>query len=254
MKKLFSTVLFIISICTFAQVKLITGAVIIEQIDEDMSPSGVQIENLRSFAKTTSNYNGFFSIPVVIGDTLSFKSSYLVPRKIVISQNLYNKGVLQTHLDIETIQLSEAVVGRLDKDFGSNIKYKRDLKNDLYNQIGLDQRLRDLEPKKDIAKFRATDLMNPLRLIGHMNGYYKKQRKIRNFERDQSILNEVINYFPDEFFIDELKIPDYKVQEFLKYADQKIDIKSRVMNRQFELIGLELEPVAEMYLKELNKS
>ncbi|RLZ09130.1 hypothetical protein EAH69_08945 [Faecalibacter macacae] len=233
---------------------MITGAVIIDQVDEYTSPSNVRIDNLRSFAKTVTNADGYYSIPVMVGDTIQFSSSYLVPRKIVISQNLYDKGVLQAHLDVETIELSEALIGGLDKNLRNNLHYRRDIKGEIYNQIGLDQRLRDLEPKKDISKFRATDIMNPVRLIGHVNGHYKKQRKIQLFERNQNILNEVINYFPDEFFINDLKIPDYKVHEFLQYADKKINIKSRVMNRQFELIGLELEPVAEMYLKELNQS
>lgn len=254
MKQLLTILLLYLSVFTFGQAKVLTGAVIIDQTDEPTPPQGVRIDNLRSYAKTYTNSEGHFSIPVMVGDTLQFSASYLIPRKIVISQNLYNKGVIQTHLDIETIELNEAVIGNLNKDFSSNIRYKRDLKGDIYNQIGLDQRLRDLEPKKDISKFKATDVLNPVRVIGHLNGYYKKQRKIQLFERNQNILNEVINYFPDEFFIDDLKIPDYKVLEFLQYADRKIDIKSKVMNRQFELIGLELEPVAEMYLKELNPS
>lgn len=254
MKNIVSFLVFFLSIMTFAQTKIITGAVIIEQGDETTPSSGIRIDNLRSYGKTTTNSDGFYSIPVQIGDTLQFSAPYINDRKIVISESLYKKGVLKAHLDIETIELNEAVIGKLDKDFKSNVKYKRDLKGDLYNNIGLDQRLRDLEPKKDISKFKATDVLSPVRMIGHLNGYYKKQRKIREFERNQGILNEVINFFPDEYFLDVLKLPDYKVHEFLEYADKKIDIRSRVMNRQFELIGLELEPIAEMYLKELNQS
>lgn len=253
--KLYVT-LFIIALnsLVYAQTKLITGAVIIEQGDESFPPSGIRVENLRSYAKTLTNLDGHYSIPVIIGDTLQFTSSYVVPRNIVISKSLYDKGVLQAHLDIETIELGEAVIGKLDKNLSSNIRIRRDLKGDIYNQIGLDQRLRDLEPKKDISKFKATDVMNPVRMIGHLNGYYKKQRKVQLFERKQNLLNEVINYFPDEFFIEELKIPDYKVHEFLEYADERIQLKAKVLNRQFELIGLELEPIALLYLKELNQS
>lgn len=255
MKKYFLLFFIFISILGFSQAKLITGGVIIEQSDESSPNYGIKIENLRSFAKTFTNADGHYSIPAIVGDTILFSSDFLTPRKIIISQNLYNKGVLQVHLDIETIQLNEAIVGRnLNKDLKSNLAYRRDLKGEIYNQIGLDQRLRDLEPKKDISKFRAGDVLSPVRMIGHLNGYYKKQRRIREFERKQNILNEIINYFPDEYFIEELRIPDYKVQEFLEYADSKINIRSRVLNRQFELIGIELEPIAEMYLKELNKS
>lgn len=254
MKNIVSILLFILSVTAFAQTKVITGAVYIDQGDETTPNSGIRVENLRSFGKTFTNADGFYSIPVQVGDTLQFSAPYLTDRKIVISENLYQKGVLRAHLDIETIELGEAVIGKLDKDFKSNVKFKRDLKGDLYNTIGLDQRLRDLEPKKDISKFKATDVLSPVRMIGHLNGYYKKQRKIREFERNQGILNEVINFFPDEYFLEVLKLPEHKVHEFLEYADKRIDIRSRVMHRQFELIGLELEPVAVLYLKELNQS
>ena len=254
MKQLFALFFFLFSLLTFGQIKLITGGVIIDQSDEEDSNYGVRIENLRSFAKTYTNYEGHFSIPAAIGDTLQFTSSYLVPRKIIISDNIYKKGVLQVHLDYETIQLAETIIGNgLNKDFKSNISYKRDLKGEIYNNIGLDQRLRDLRPQKDISKFKATDVLSPVRIIGHLNGYYKKERRVQEFERKQNILNEIINYFPDEYFIDQLKIPDYKVREFLEYADQKIDIRRRVLNRQFEMIEIELEPIAEMYLKEFNQ-
>ncbi|WP_322970052.1 hypothetical protein [Faecalibacter sp. LW9] len=252
MKHLLSIILLLCSVLIFGQAKIITGSVMIDNVD-DLPRSGIRIDNLRSYAKTFTNAEGNYSIPVIVGDTLEFTAGYVVPRRIVISENLYQKAVLQVHLDVETVELSEAVIGKLDKDFQKNLRYRRDLKGDIYNSIGLDQRLRDLEPKKDISKFKATDILSPVRLIGHVNGYYKKQRRIQQFERNQNILNEIINFFPDEYFIDTLKLPEYKVQEFLMYADKKIDLKSRVMNRQFELIGLELEPIADMYLKELNK-
>ena len=255
MKKLIALFFLLFSLASFSQSKLITGGVIIEQSDDDTSNYGIRIENLRSFAKTYSNYDGHFSIPATIGDTIQFTSSYLIPRKIVISDNIYRKGVLQVHLDIETIQLAEAIIGNgLNKDFKSNINYKRDLKSEIYNNIGLDQRLRDLRPQKDISKFKATDVLSPVRIIGHLNGYYKKERRIQEFERKQNILNEIINYFPDEYFLDQLKIPTYKVQEFLEYADHKIDIRNRVLNRQFEMIEIELEPIAVMYLEEFKNS
>lgn len=254
MKQFLALFFIILSFNCFAQVKLITGGVMVDQSDDEASNYGVKVENLRSYAKTVTNYDGYFSIPAIIGDTIQFSSSYLVPRKIVVSDNIYKRGVLQVHLDIETIQLAERIIGKgLDKDFKSNIGYKRDLKGEIYNQIGLDQRLRDLQPTKDISKFKATDVLSPVRIIGHINGYYKKQRNIKEFERRQNILNEIINYFPDEYFIDQLKIPEYKVHEFLEYADKQSNIRNRVLNRQFELIEIELEPIAEKYLKEISK-
>ena len=254
MKLKISFILLMIINIAQAQVKTITGSVYIDQNDEMISNSGVRIDNLRSYAKTYTNNDGNFSIPALEGDTIQFSAANLDTRKIVVSRNIYNKGVLQVHLDVEVIELNEAFFGQLKGNLKDNTRIRRDVKNDLYNLLGFDQRIRDLEPKKDISKFKATDALNPVRMIGHLNGYYKKQRKVQLFEQKQGIYNEVINYFPDEYFIDQLKLPDYKVHEFLEYAANKINLKNRVLNRQFELLGLELEPIAELYLKELNQS
>lgn len=251
MKNIAALLFFLFSLLSFAQSKIITGAVYIDEAEEGVTSTGVRVENLRSYAKTATNQDGHFSIGGIVGDTIQFSASFLVPRKIVISDNIYSRGVLQVHLDIETFDLQEVFLGKLDKNINSNIKYKNDLKGSLYNSIGLDQRLRDLEPRKDISKFKPLDVLSPVRMIGHVNGYYKKQRRIELFMKNQGVLNEVINYFPDEFFLDDLKIPEHKVQEFIQYADRKIDLKSKVMQRQFELIGLELSNVAELYLNEL---
>jgi len=246
-------VIFLFSL-SFAQVKTLTGSVYFDQADETAQLNGIRVENLRSYAKTLTNFDGYFSIPMILGDTIQFSAPFVDTRKIVVSKNIYDKGVLQAHLNIETIELSEANIGKLNGNLKENIRIRRDIKNDIYNQIGLDQRIRDLEPKRDISKFKATDVLNPVRVIGHINGFYKKQRKIQLFEQKQGIYNEVINYFPDEYFIDQLKLPDYKVHEFLEYAASKINLRGRVLNRQFELLGLELEPIAEIYLKELYQS
>ena len=251
MKTYVSFILLILMGWSFAQVKTLTGSIYIDNTDDALPKSGVRVDNLRSYAKTYTNADGYFSIPMLLGDTIQFSAPYLDTRKIIVSKNIYEKGVLQAHLNVETIELDEAYIGKLNPYLKDNVKIRRDIKNDLYNQIGLDQRIRDLEPKKDISRFKATDIMNPVRVIGHINGYYKKQRRIQLFEQKQGIYNEVINYFPDEYFIDQLKLPDYKVHEFLEYAANKINLKGRVLNRQFELLGLELEPVAELYLKEL---
>ena len=254
MRSYVSFILLLVFSFSFAQIKTLTGSVFVDQVDEATTNSGIRVENLRSYAKTLTNNDGYFSIPMLLGDTIQFSAPYLNTRKIIVSKNIYDKGVLQVHLDVEIIELSEANIGKLNGNLKDNIKVRRDAKSDLYNQIGLDQRIRDLEPKRDISKFRATDMMNPVRMIGHINGFYKKQRKIQLFEQKQGVYNEIINYFPDEYFLDQLKLPDYKVHEFLAYASDKINLKGRVLNRQFELLGLELEPVAEMYLKELNQN
>lgn len=251
MKKQLLIYLFLFaSVIGFAQSKLITGSVLIDEgADMTSTSAGIRVENLRSDSRTYTNYSGFYSIQANIGDTILFEADFLVPRKIVINQAIYTKGFLQAHLNIETIELGTAVVG--DK-FGKN--GQRDSKTDLYDRIGLDQRLRDLEPKRDIAKFKPMDLLNPVRLIGHMNGFYRDQRRVRNYETKASLIQEVKHYYPLTFYTEELHIPEYKIEEFLYYTSDRYPLREKVIGRQFETIMIDLEPFAKQYLTELNQN
>ncbi len=249
-KHLLNYLFLLITVVGFAQSKLITGSVLIDEgADITSTSAGIRIENLRSDARTYTNYSGLYSIQANVGDTILFEADFLVPRKIVVNQNIFSKGFLQAHLDIETIELGTAVIGN---KYGEN--NQRDNKTDLYDRIGLDQRLRDLEPKRDIAKFKPMDLLNPVRLIGHMNGFYRDQRRIRNYETKSSLVQEVKHYYPLTFYTEELKIPEYKIDEFLYYVNDRYPLRDKVLSRQFQTIMIDLEPFAKQYLSELNQN
>ena len=120
--------------------------------------------------------------------------------------------------------------------------------------MGLDQRLRDLEPKRDIAKFKPLDVLNPVRLIGHMNGFYREQRRVRNYETKLSLVQEVKHYYPTDFYTNQLQIPEYKIEEFLYYVNARYPLQEKVLSRQFGTIMIDLESYAKDYLNELNQN
>ena len=122
--------LFIFPFISFAQNKLITGSVVVDEGNDYISSvSGARIENLTSESKTYTSPSGYYSIQANVGDTILFEADFLIPRKIVINQNIYNKGFLQAHLDIETIELSGATIGKGPLQ----PKYHTDSKTDLYD-------------------------------------------------------------------------------------------------------------------------
>ncbi|MGV0980159.1 hypothetical protein [Empedobacter falsenii] len=243
--------LFILPFISFAQNKLITGSVVVDEGNDYISSvSGARIENLTSESKTYTSPSGYYSIQANVGDTILFEADFLIPRKIVVNQNIYNKGFLQANLDIETIELSGATIGKGPLQ----PKYHTDNKTDLYDKMGLDQRLRDLEPKRDIAKFKPMDVLNPVRLIGHMNGFYREQRRVRNYETKLSLVQEVKHYYPTDFYTNQLQIPEYKIEEFLYYVNARYPLQEKVLSRQFGTIMIDLESYAKDYLNELNQN
>ncbi|MGV0924245.1 hypothetical protein [Empedobacter tilapiae] len=240
-----------IPLISFAQNKLITGSVVVDEGNGYYTAvSDVRIENLKSESKTYTSSSGYYSIQANVGDTILFEADFLISRKIVVNQNIFDKGFLQAHLDIETIELGTATIGKGPLQ----PKYHRDDKTDLYDKIGLDQRLRDLEPKRDIAKFKPLDVLNPVRLIGHMNGFYRDQRRVRNYETKFSLIQEVKHYYPIEFYTRQLEIPEYKIEEFLYYVNARYPLQDKVLSRQFGTIMIDLESYAKDYLKELSQN
>lgn len=251
MRYWFTYLLITLPLINFAQSKLITGSVVVDEGNEYISAiSGARVENITSESKTYTSSSGYYSIQANVGDTILFEADFLVPRKIVVNQNIYDKGFLQAHLDIEIIELSGATIGKGPLQ----PKYHKDNKTDLYDKMGLDQRLRDLEPKRDIAKFKPMDVLNPVRLIGHMNGFYREQRRVRNYETKLSLIQEVKNYYPTEFYTNQLNIPSYKIEEFLYYVNARYPLQDKVLSRQFGTIMIDLESYAKEYLTELNHS
>ncbi|WP_313384119.1 hypothetical protein [Chishuiella sp.] len=251
MRNWFSIFIVFFSIISYSQNKLITGSVVVDEGSENgVAVSGVRIENSRTESRTYTNSNGYYSIQANIGDTISYEADFVTTRKIIVNENIYNKGYLQVHLDIETIELGDVTLGKGPLQ----PKFHKDDKTDLYDRIGLDQRLRDLEPKRDLAKFKPLDVLNPVRLIGHINGFYRNERKVRNYEAKISLIQEVKHYYPVDFYTNQLHIPEYKIEEFLYYVNARYPLKDKVLSRQFGSIMIDLESYAKDYLKELNQN
>lgn len=251
MRNWFSYFFILSSVVSYSQNKLITGSVIVDEGNDYItSIAGVRVENHRTESKTYTSSSGYYSIQAEIGDTIAFEADFLIPRKIVVTQSIYTKGYLQAHLNIETIELGNVTIGKSPLQ----AQFQRDKKTDLYDRIGLDQRLRDLEPKRDIAKFKPLDVLNPVRLIGHMNGFYRDQRKVKNYEAKLSLIQEVKHYYPRDFYVNQLNIPEYKIEEFLYYVNARYPLKDKVLSRQFGTIMIDLEQYSKEYLKELNQN
>ncbi|WP_409558159.1 hypothetical protein, partial [Chishuiella sp.] len=247
----FSIFIVFSSVISYSQNKLITGSVVVDEGSENgVAVSGVRIENSRTDSRTFSNSNGYYSIQANIGDTISYEADFVTTRKIVVNESIYNKGYLQVHLDIETIELSDVTLGKGPLQ----PKFHKDDKTDLYDRIGLDQRLRDLEPQRDLAKFKPLDVLNPVRLIGHINGFYRNERRVKNYEAKISLIQEVKHYYPTDFYTEQLHIPEYKIEEFLYYVNARYPLKDKVLSRQFGSIMIDLESYAKDYLKELNQN
>ena len=87
-----------------AQEKLLLG-----KITNDADIDGIHVLNLASRYNTITNENGHFSIRVKPRDTLLFSSIKYMPEKVVVTEAIFEKGVI-------TVKLTE-MVNELDEVF-----------------------------------------------------------------------------------------------------------------------------------------
>ena len=139
MNKILYVIIFgLISTFSFAQTTLITGKVVIDDgvVGQD-AVDHILIVNEMTNARVLTNENGMFSIKASVGDELVITHDFYIERKIKITSDIFAKGMLTIHLNIETIELTEARINTLDKNFKNNIKLEHGKVDELYDNLNL---------------------------------------------------------------------------------------------------------------------
>lgn len=235
-KTLLFSIFFMLSILGYSQ-KMITGKVVIDNIDEGVDLQGVLVNNLSTDAKILTNSNGFFSIKVNLNDVLEFSNGFIEKRTIKISENILMKVYLEVHLNFETIELETANLNTLNKDFKSNIRNEDSQSTKNYNSWGLDPNLQYIEVNPNMtSSINNNGFLDPALWMSKLSGKYKKDKKQNEYFLFVSTKNEIIDHFTPNYFIEKLKIPEHKIQEFMNYCASKSNIINLFKNLEYEAV------------------
>ena len=120
-----------------AQSTLISGKVVIDDIDYHSDLDKFSIINLNTNAKTMANSDGMFSIKVNLNDELLFKNEGIEERVLKISENMISKGFVTVHLNVEVIELAEATINPLKKNLKDNINKEKIFSEKLKDEMGI---------------------------------------------------------------------------------------------------------------------
>lgn len=245
------------SVFSLAQTNLITGKIVIDDgvVGQDVLDY-ILVTNETTNAKTLTNERGMFSIKASVGDELIFTHDFYKQREVKITQELLNKGLLTVHLNIETIELAEANIIMLDKDFKNNIKLRYDKVDDLYKglNLGIDPNLRFRKIDAYASSvLNNNGLFDPSNWIATFSGQ-KKKAKIENkyFKRVDKI-KDLENYFTKNFFIESLDIPENKVSDYVTYCYANFELEKLVKENNYDKITEILEEQAPKYLEMIKK-
>jgi len=246
-----------LSVFTFAQTTLITGKVVIDDgvVGQD-AVDHILIVNEMTNARVLTNENGMFSIKASVGDELIFTHDFYIERKIKITSDILAKGMLTIHLNIETIELAEARINTLDRNFKNNIKLKYDQVDEMYKQLNLgfnpNLRFRKINPNMT-STINNNGLLDPSNWIATISGQKKKDKKQNEYFKKVDKIKDLENYFTSNYFIETLNIPENKVTDYVRYCYANFELEKLVKENKYDKITEILEEQAPKYLEMIKK-
>ncbi|MDH2207339.1 hypothetical protein N5J53_10060 [Empedobacter sp. GD03644] len=258
MNKILHVIIFgLMSTFSFAQTTLITGKVVIDDgvVGQD-AVDHILIMNEMTNARVLTNENGMFSIKASVGDELVIAHDFYIERKIKITSDILAKGMLTIHLNIETIELAEARINTLDKNFKNNIKLEHGKVDELYDNLNLgfdpNLRFRKINPNMT-STINNNGLLDPSNWIATISGQKKKDKKQNEYFKKVDKIIDLENYFTINYFIESLNIPENKVTDYVRYCYANFELEKLVKENKYDKITEILEEQAPKYLEMIKK-
>jgi len=239
-KLLLFIILFIISSSLFCQEKrtILSGKLILN----NSAIGDVHIINKNTTIGTISNDNGFFEIPIKVGDSLSFSHLNLLERVIIISKTILSEDTFTIQLTEKTYALDEVRLGKSRSILYLNPEITT-YNGPIVNATTLRLPYANSIPKKDnsIIKVRSGGLISIDNLVNSLNGNNRRKKLLNNLAKEDAELFLIRKYFTDDFFITDLKIKKEHINQFLNYCVNKGVISTFKRKNKIELTKLLLE-------------
>ncbi|SNR37294.1 peptidase associated/transthyretin-like domain-containing protein [Lutibacter flavus] len=207
----------------------------------------VHIINLKNRYGTISNTNGEFEILVKEGDVLLFSSIQYKNIKITITKDHLKGEFLNVYLTLIVNNLDEVflhgLTGSLDLDSKST-------PNDTIPKANFVFKISDLDKKLPGDEFgykghvNAEAFTNPLYLAGGGQGskYNKQLEEERAVKREVKRKTEfpikLKKEFGIDFFINDLKIPEENIFNFITYCEYRDILDKYHSNKVLEVIEI----------------
>ena len=199
----------------------------------------VHIINQNTSIGTITNTNGFFEIPVKVGDTLYYSHLKYIDKHIIITNKMLSTKRISIPLEEKTVVLKEMVLEKQRSIFYQDPEI---LPN---NGIVVDAKSLNLpyanvkaKEDKSIVKFQSGASVNLDNLINILNGNAKREKQLKEMALEDTELKKVRDYFTDDFFITDLKIEKIYINQFLNECIDKNII--RIFKRENKLDVLKL--------------
>jgi len=212
-------------------------------ISENQVISNVHIINLTSGRGTISNDNGSFEITTKLNDTLLFSSIQFERKKIKITNELISSKEIIIELTTSVTMLNEVTITHLTGDLYVDIKgipedttpkhnfvYKL---SDLYKNLPEDQHGSRAAPNVGLFPTGGANIASLFDGKSAMNRILK--RKLSKQKQFPIKLRKALG---DYYFITNLKIPEFKIHNFITYCEYRNISQKFDSNKLLEIIEI----------------
>lgn len=227
-----------------AQKKALQG-----KITNNNDIEGVHIINTSSRYNTITNENGHFSIEVKLKDTLLFSSIKYMSEKVVVTDAIFEKGIITVQLTELVNELDEVFLKpNLSGNIAADLKKIKTEKPINFDDVGIPGFKG--KPEEKIAPIYS--LKTPLFvdvevLYKHFSGYYKELKIRRSWEMENNAVAKMLNYYTIPFFTTTYGIPENRVYDFLLFCAETTEIESDFGKEHYGSILLVFEVKGKFY-------
>ncbi|SRX54108.1 hypothetical protein [Aequorivita sp. CIP111184] len=225
------------------------------KITNDADIESIVILNTSSRYNTITNETGHFSIEVKHQDTLLFSSIKYMPKKVVISDAIFEKGVITVQLTEFVNELDEVFLAPdLSGNIAADLKKIKTEKPINFDDVGIPGFKGKPEEKIVPMYIAVTPLnVNLEALYKHISGYYKELKIRRKWENENNAVAQMLNYYTLPFFITTYGIPENRVYDFLLFCAETTQIESDFKKEHYGSVLLVFEEKGKLYASRLSE-
>ncbi|PVW17021.1 hypothetical protein [Marixanthomonas spongiae] len=218
---------------TVAQREPLNGA-----ITNTTDVEGIHVMNLTSRYNTVTDAHGNFSIAVKQRDTLLFSSLNYAPKKMAISAEIIEKGIMVLTLEELVYELDEVYLGpRLSGNLQADLATIKTKKKLNFYDVGLPG-FRG-EPKEKIVPLWAAAFPTQVdleALYKYTSGYYKTLKTKRKWEAQNNTVTSLIDFYGPGFFEEAYNIPKGRLYDFLLFCAESSDLQEHFKKENYILV------------------
>lgn len=204
----------------------------------DADVAATHVSNISSNRGAITNATGFFTISVQLNDTLVFSAVQYKRKEVVVTIEVLKIDVFNVLLEPSLTELDEVVV--------TPYNLSGDLKRDINkikvgpivtaSTLGLpnayvkvktqnERRLFEADNGKfikigfDSTSFDPVFYINLNKILNRVTGRTKVLKKYVAIDKEIALLQKVKQFYPDSVFVQDLKIPKTKINDFMNFCE-----------------------------------